>query len=114
MKKGINLLFCCLLFISCVNQPKTLGIDISHHNKITDCDWQYFKDINVKFVFIKASEGASYKDPDPDQRAGLIKGLGTAKNLVVPQGKVINGWHEFKQEQLEDQSHYHSKKRRAQ
>lgn len=63
MKKVISLLLCCLLFISCVNQPKTLGIDISHHNKITDCDWQYFKDANVKFVFIKASEGASYKDP---------------------------------------------------
>lgn len=63
MKKVINLLLCCLLFISCVNRPRTLGIDISHHNKITDCDWQYFKDANVKFVFIKASEGASYKDP---------------------------------------------------
>lgn len=63
MKKIINLLLCCLLFISCVNRPRTLGIDISHYNKITDCDWQYFKDANVKFVFIKASEGASYKDP---------------------------------------------------
>lgn len=63
MKKVINLLFCCLLFTSCVNQPKTLGIDISHHNKLTNCDWKSFKDTNVKFVFIKASEGASYKDP---------------------------------------------------
>ena len=63
MKEIINLLLCCLLFISCVNRPRTLGIDISHYNKITDCDWQYFKDANVKFVFIKASEGASYKDP---------------------------------------------------
>ncbi len=63
MKKIINLLLCCLLFISCSNQPKTLGIDISHHNKLTNRDWQYFKDANVKFVFIKASDGASYRDP---------------------------------------------------
>ena len=71
-------------------------------------------DGNINVYSCKLEAGASYKDPDPDHRAGLIKGLGTAKNLVVPQGKVINGWHEFKQEQLEDQSHYHSKKRRAQ
>lgn len=69
---------------------------------------------NINVYSCKLEAGASYKDPDPDCRAGLIKGLGTAKNLVVPQGKVINGWHEFKQEQLEDQNHYHSKKRRAQ
>lgn len=69
---------------------------------------------NINVYSCKLEAGASYKDPDPNHRAGLIKGLGTAKNLVVPQGKVINGWHEFRQEQLEDQSHYHSKKRRAQ
>jgi len=69
---------------------------------------------NINVYSCKLEAGASYKNPDPNHRAGLIKGLGTAKNLVVPQGKVINGWHEFKQEQLEDQSHYHSKKRRAQ
>ena len=63
MKKIIRLLLCCLLFISCSSKPKTLGVDVSHHNKLTNCDWQYFKDSNVKFIFIKASEGASYKDP---------------------------------------------------
>ncbi len=63
MKKNIRLLLCCLLFISCSSKPKTLGVDVSHHNKLTNCDWKYFKNSNVKFVFIKASEGASYKDP---------------------------------------------------
>lgn len=63
MKKIIRLLICCLLFTSCINQPKTLGIDISHHNKLSDRDWEYFKKHDVKFVFIKASEGATFKDP---------------------------------------------------
>lgn len=63
MKKIIRLLLFCLLLISCSSKPKILGVDVSHHNKLTNYDWQYFKKSNVKFIFIKASEGASYKDP---------------------------------------------------
>lgn len=39
------------------------GIDVSHHNKLTSSDWTQLKSRNVKFVYIKVSEGASYRDP---------------------------------------------------
>ena len=35
--------------------------------------------------------GGSYKDDDPDRRAGVLKGFGIARNLTVKQGEVING-----------------------
>jgi lysozyme len=39
------------------------GIDLSHHNKLTSSDWTQLKSRNIKFVYIKVSEGASYRDP---------------------------------------------------
>lgn len=39
------------------------GIDLSHHNKLTSNDWEQLKSKNIKFVYLKVSEGASYKDP---------------------------------------------------
>lgn len=46
-----------------ISQGFSYGIDISHHNKLTDSDWKELKRQNVKFVYIKISEGATYKDP---------------------------------------------------
>ncbi len=37
------------------------GIDVSGHNKVTD--WQQVADSGIEFVFIKATEGASYTNP---------------------------------------------------
>jgi lysozyme len=37
------------------------GIDISHHNKITD--WSKVKN-SVNFCFVKSTEGSKYKDPN--------------------------------------------------
>ena len=39
------------------------GIDLSHHNKLTSEDWAQLKSRDIKFVYLKVSEGASYKDP---------------------------------------------------
>lgn len=39
------------------------GIDLSHHNKLTNNDWKQLKSKNIKFVYLKVSEGAYYKDP---------------------------------------------------
>jgi lysozyme len=42
------------------SNDKINGIDISHHNNITD--WTKFKN-NIDFCFIKSSQGGNYKDP---------------------------------------------------
>ena len=54
------------------------GIDVSHHQgKI---DWNKVKEENLHFVYIKATEGGNYKDPefnrnwDESSKAGLRKG----------------------------------------
>lgn len=51
-----------LILTSCVNYTDK-GIDISHHNVLTSSDWTNLKSRNIKFVYLKVSEGASYKDP---------------------------------------------------
>ncbi len=54
-------------------------------------------------------EGGDYNDPDPNKRAGLIKGIGTARNLNVGMGMVINGFGDFDQSKIEPQINYHKK-----
>jgi hypothetical protein len=53
--------------------------------------------------------GASHAHPDPDQRGGVLKGAGLARNLVIRQGEVINGRLTFTQAMVERQSVYHPK-----
>jgi lysozyme len=59
------------------------GIDVSHHNE--DIDWKEVKNMNIRgihisFVFIKATEGVSYKDSQFDRnwlqskKAGITRG----------------------------------------
>ena len=54
--------------------------------------------------------GGSYRDPDPDTRGAVLKGVGVARNLTVRQGEVINGLGRFEQENVERQTAYHPKK----
>lgn len=54
--------------------------------------------------------GDSYREPDPDTRAGLLKGFGVARNLTVLQGEVINGQGTFEQSGVERQVAYHPRK----
>ena len=51
-----------LILFSCAKHTDK-GIDLSHHNKLNSSDWTQLKSRNVKFVYIKVSEGASYRDP---------------------------------------------------
>ncbi len=53
--------------------------------------------------------GHSYKDTDPDLRAGLLKGAGTARNLTVPVGQVILGNGTFSPAEIKPQSFFHPK-----
>lgn len=62
---------------------------------------------NITVYNCRLESGKSFLDNNPDERAGLLKGCGTAKELFVPKGKVINGWNIFLQTQLENQSCYH-------
>ncbi|AUQ23952.1 hypothetical protein [Dickeya zeae] len=51
--------------------------------------------------------GGSWREPNPDNRGGLLKGYGTARNLMVGKGRVINGAGAFDESMLELQSTYH-------
>ncbi len=53
--------------------------------------------------------GGSFRTPDPDARAGLLKGHGTARNLTVSQGCVIAGAGSFEADLMERQTAYHPK-----
>lgn len=56
------------------------------------------------------SAGESFIHPDPDLRAGVLKGYGPAKNLVIDSGEVIAGNGIFQQSDLKRQTFYHPKK----
>ena len=51
--------------------------------------------------------GESYRGPDPDSRGGLLKGLGSARGLTVPTGRVIAGNGVFRAEDMQLQSYFH-------
>ena len=58
---------------------QTRGIDVSHHQKTIN--WEKVAADNVQFVYIKATEGATYQDPmfrkniEGAQKAGLLVGV---------------------------------------
>jgi hypothetical protein len=54
--------------------------------------------------------GDCFRDPDPDLRAGLLKGSGVARNITVPRGKVIVGAGGFSAEKMLPQSDFHPKR----
>ncbi|WRH23387.1 hypothetical protein GC090_22380 (plasmid) [Pantoea sp. JZ29] len=55
--------------------------------------------------------GGDWHEPSPDERAGLLKGFGTARNLNIPRGRVINGAGRFEESGIELQSVYHPVKK---
>lgn len=68
MKKSIIFVLALIvIYLSCSYVPEFNGIDISHHNKV---DWEKIKkDSNIKFCYIKATEGKSFRDPMCKQHA---------------------------------------------
>ena len=77
MKK--HLILTLLTLIATFSFAQTRGIDVSHHQK--DIDWKKVAADNVQFVYIKATEGATYQDPmfkkniEGAQKAGLLVGV---------------------------------------
>ena len=68
MKKSIIFILALIvIYLSCSYVPEFNGIDISHHNKV-NCD-EIKKDSNIKFCYMKATEGKSFRDPMCKQHA---------------------------------------------
>jgi hypothetical protein len=54
-------------------------------------------------------DGGTYRDPEPDERGGVLKGSGVARNIDVPQGHVIQAFGLFTEAVMRRQSYFHPK-----
>lgn len=54
-------------------------------------------------------DGGAYRDPEPDERGGVLKGSGVARGVAVPQGHVIQAFGLFSEGTLRRQSYFHPK-----
>lgn len=63
---------------------------------------------NITVVSCILCAGGSHEEPEPDRRAGLLKGYGVAKGLKVSVGQVIWGEGTFDQKHAVPQSTFHS------
>jgi hypothetical protein len=67
--------------------------------------------ITVDSCYLAA--GGSFRDPDPDTRAALLKGQGIARNLRLDVGQVISTRDEFTMDDVKPQSFFHPKAARS-
>jgi hypothetical protein len=54
-------------------------------------------------------DGGTYRDPDPDERGGVLKGSGVARGIEIPQGHVIQAFGLFSEAVMRRQSYFHPK-----
>jgi carbonic anhydrase/acetyltransferase-like protein (isoleucine patch superfamily) len=54
-------------------------------------------------------DGGTYRDSEPDERGGVLKGSGVARNVEVPQGHVIQAFGLFAEAVMRRQSYFHPK-----
>jgi carbonic anhydrase/acetyltransferase-like protein (isoleucine patch superfamily) len=54
-------------------------------------------------------DGGTYRDSEPDERGGVLKGSGVARNIDVPQGHVIQAFGLFAEAPVRRQSYFHPK-----
>lgn len=52
-------------------------------------------------------DGGTYRDPDPDSRGGVLKGVGVARDLEVPKGQVVQAFGLFAEAPMRPQSYFH-------
>jgi carbonic anhydrase/acetyltransferase-like protein (isoleucine patch superfamily) len=53
--------------------------------------------------------GGSYREPEPDERGGVLKGSGIARHVEVPRGHVIQAFGLFADAVMRRQSYFHPK-----
>lgn len=56
---------------------------------------------------VQIAAGGDHTEPDVDQRAGVLKGVGLARGIRVEVGEVVNGLGNFADAVVERQSVYH-------
>ncbi|MBD2746755.1 hypothetical protein IC232_08600 [Microvirga sp. BT688] len=54
-------------------------------------------------------DGGTYRDPEPDERGGVLKGAGVARGVEVPRGHVIQAFSLFAEAPVRRQSYFHPK-----
>jgi bifunctional N-acetylglucosamine-1-phosphate-uridyltransferase/glucosamine-1-phosphate-acetyltransferase GlmU-like protein len=54
-------------------------------------------------------DGLTYRDSDPDERGGVLKGSGVARGIEVPRGHVIQAFGLFSEAVMRPQSYFHPK-----
>ncbi len=82
-----------------LNGPLILGLSFLNSGS------QILGQITVDNCILEA--GDSFLGQTPDNRAGLLKGCGSARNLTVPKGHVITGYGVFRQEDMLPQAANH-------
>lgn len=55
-------------------------------------------------------DGGTHRHPEPDERGGVLKGSGVARNIEVPRGRVIQAFGLFADAPMRPQSYFHPKK----
>lgn len=61
----------------------------------------------ITAINVTLEHGGTYREPDADRRAGLLKGTGTARDLTIPMGHAIDGRGAFSMADLKPQSAFH-------
>ncbi|OJX72200.1 hypothetical protein [Leifsonia sp. 71-9] len=61
----------------------------------------------IRAQSVQLAGGGDHQEPDPDRRAGVLKGVGLARGLVVGVGEVVNGLGDFAVAPIERQRFYH-------
>ncbi|HEY9548754.1 MAG TPA: hypothetical protein VIR45_04565, partial [Kiloniellaceae bacterium] len=62
---------------------------------------------NITAVNCSLAEGRPWSHPVPDERGAVLKGAGTARNIHLPRGQVIDGWGVFRSADAVPQSTFH-------
>lgn len=62
---------------------------------------------NINVYDCSLGAGQSYRHPVADERGAVLKGSGSAKEIDLPRGKVIDGWRLFRIEDSVPQSTFH-------